>query len=142
MFKFGKKSKKQIDTCHKDLQLILNTAISISRIDFGVSEGHRPISLQQKYFKEGKSTIDGITEFGKHNVFPSKAVDIYGYVKRKANYDPLVLSYLAGLLVTVAAMLKMQGLIEHELRWGGNWDRDGEILTDQDFDDLVHFELI
>jgi peptidoglycan L-alanyl-D-glutamate endopeptidase CwlK len=28
-----------------------------------------------------------------------------------------------------------------KLRWGGNWDRDGEPVTDQDFQDLVHFEL-
>jgi hypothetical protein len=28
------------------------------------------------------------------------------------------------------------------IRWGGNWDMDGEPITDQDFQDLVHFELI
>jgi hypothetical protein len=27
------------------------------------------------------------------------------------------------------------------VRWGGNWDRDNEVVTDQKFDDLVHFEI-
>jgi peptidoglycan L-alanyl-D-glutamate endopeptidase CwlK len=27
------------------------------------------------------------------------------------------------------------------LRWGGNWDGDAEIITDQRFNDLVHWEL-
>lgn len=29
-----------------------------------------------------------------------------------------------------------------DIRWGGNWDMDGEPVTDQNFQDLVHFELV
>ena len=42
----------------------------------------------------------------------------------------------------VAEMLYKQGGITHKLRWGGNWDMDGEILIDQSFDDRPHVELI
>ena len=38
-------------------------------------------------------------------------------------------------------MLWEKGLIDHVIRWGGNWDSDGVIIRDQGFDDLVHFEL-
>ena len=77
MFKFSKRSIDKLNTCHKDLQLIMNTVISVSNIDFGISEGHRSIELQNKYFKEGKSQIDGITKKGKHNYDPSLAVDMF-----------------------------------------------------------------
>jgi len=33
-------------------------------------------------------------------------------------------------------------MLEVDLRWGGNWDMDGEPITDQDFQDLVHFEEV
>ncbi len=28
------------------------------------------------------------------------------------------------------------------IRWGGNWDQDGEPVTDQDFQDLMHYEIV
>jgi len=141
-FNFGKNSKGKIDTCHADMQLILNTAISISDVDFGVSEGNRSIEKQKKYFDQGKSKIDGITKKGKHNYLPSLAADIYAFVEGKASYHKETLSYLAGLIHAVAEILLKQGKITHRLRWGGNWDMDGTILIDQSFDDSPHLELV
>jgi hypothetical protein len=43
--------------------------------------------------------------------------------------------------MAVAGILLNQGRITHELVSGLNWDSDGEIITDQKFQDLVHFEL-
>jgi peptidoglycan L-alanyl-D-glutamate endopeptidase CwlK len=142
IFNFGTGSRNKIASCHADLQLILFTAISISDVDFGVSEGNRSIELQKKYFDQGKSKIDGVTKKGKHNYSPSLAADIYAFVNGRASYDKETLSYLAGLLHAVAELLFMHGKITHHLRWGGNWDMDGEILLDQSFDDRPHIELI
>ena len=141
-YTFGEKSQKAINTCHNDLKLILETAIRLSLIDFGVSEGNRSIKKQYEYFKKGLSQIDGITKKGKHNYVPSMAVDYYGFVNGKLSYDLETLSYLAGMFHAVTEMLLEQGKITHGIRWGGNWDRDGEILTDQTFDDRPHIELI
>lgn len=141
-YQFGKASKEAIATCHHDLQLILNTAIEISDVDFGVSEGNRPIEKQKQYFDQGKSKIDGITRKGKHNYKPSLAADYYAYVNGRACYDKETLSYLAGLFRAITEMLLAQGKITHRIRWGGNWDMDGEILLDQSFDDRPHIELI
>jgi len=140
--KFGNSSKQRLSTCHTDLQLIMNTAIGISDIDFGIAEGHRSIEDQQKYFREGKSKIDGINKKGKHNYSPSLAADIYAYVNGKASWSNEDLNYLAGLIHAVAEMLFSQGKVSHKIRWGGNWDMDGEILIDQSFDDRPHFELV
>ena len=41
----------------------------------------------------------------------------------------------AGYVLAVADQQRLQ------LRWGGDWDMDGDFL-DQRFDDLVHFELV
>jgi peptidoglycan L-alanyl-D-glutamate endopeptidase CwlK len=43
--------------------------------------------------------------------------------------------YLAGVIQCAAAELG------YDLRWGGNWDGDGEIIKDQKFNDLPHFEI-
>ncbi len=140
--KFGKNSIKQIETMHPDLQKIFKTAVQYTFVDFGVSEGHRSVAKQLQFFNQGKSKIDGINKKGKHNYKPSLAGDIYAYVNRKANYEIHNMCYLAGLIQAVASLLFEQGKITHKLRWGGNWDSDGVILTDQSFDDTPHFELI
>jgi len=134
MFKFSKTSRERLDTCDGALIQVMEDALRASDVDFGISEGHRSIERQQRLYNEGKSKIDGITRKGKHNENPSKAVDIYAWVNG-ANYDKENLCYIAGVVHAVAAN---HGL---NVRWGGNWDRDNIIITDQSFDDLVHFEL-
>lgn len=143
MYIFGKRSQSQLDTCHKDLQLIANEALKVSRVDFSIVEGSRPVELQQKYFKEGKSKIDGIKIKGNHNYQPSRAFDIAVYVsgKPKLTYNANHLCYIAGIIIGVSERLYTAGQTNHKIRWGGNWDRDGEILTDQNFDDMPHFEI-
>ena len=142
MNKLSKTSKERLGTCHPDLILIIETAITISNIDFGVAEGYWPLSLQKKYFDEGKSKIDGINKKGKHNVVPSMAVDIYAYFNGKAQWDKESLSYISGVIHAVTEMLLKEDKISHRIRWGGNWDMDGVILIDQSFDDRPHYELI
>jgi peptidoglycan L-alanyl-D-glutamate endopeptidase CwlK len=141
MFQFGRKSKLQIATAHQDWQLILSTAIMVTEVDFGVAEAHRSKTLQLQYFNEGRTECDGINILSKHNYYPSLAVDIYPYVNGKAKWVTADLSYLAGIIKAVSEMLYAQGKITHKVRWGGNWDKDGEILTDQQFDDMPHMEL-
>lgn len=142
MYKFSTTSKKRLLTAHPDLIRIMEKAISISDIDFGISEGYRSVEKQQQYFREGKSKIDGITRKSKHNHTPSLAVDIYPWVDGRADWDNEHLSYLAGLIQGIAEILSESGEINHKIRWGGNWDMDGTILLDQSFDDRPHFELI
>lgn len=142
MYKFGNTSKSRLQTCHKDIQLIMNEAIKITNVDFGIAEGYRSIEKQQQYFKEGKSKIDGVSKKGKHNYSPSLAVDIYPYFENGAKWDNEHLSYLSGIIHAVSEILFADGKISHKVRWGGNWDMDGIILIDQSFDDRPHFELV
>ena len=143
MFTFGDKSKQKLASCHKDLILIMELAISISPIDFGISEGQRTTERQQKLFREGKSRIDGISKMGMHNYTPSMACDIFAYIPQQKNlaYDYATLTFLAGLITSCANILHEKGAINNVVRWGGNWDSDDIIIKDQNFIDLPHFEL-
>lgn len=146
-FTFGKKSKKQLNTCHKDLQLIMNESLKVSEVDFAANEGHRSDKLQLKYFLQGYSKLDPRDpekkKKAKHLKDPSQAVDIKVYVKGRPDlvYDKKHLCYLAGIIMTTAKRLLAEKKITHKLRWGGNWDKDGIILYDHTLQDYPHYEI-
>jgi len=147
MYQFGKRSAEKLQTCHKDLQVIMNLSLSRSKIDFGISEGYRTTGRQKELFDQGKSKIDGINKLGKHNLSPSEAVDIYTYhsdkkTRSKIAYDKSHLSYISGIIDSCVLELLEKGDITHKIRWGANWDSDGIIDFDQSFDDFPHFELL
>ena len=154
-YKFGKRSKEKLATCHKDIQAVLNLAITRSRVDFGVSEGHRPVERQKELYAIGRTVdkfkrtitnVDGVRNKGKHNVEPSEAVDIYVWHdsasrRKQISYDEVHLSYVAGIIESCALELKAKGKIRSVIRWGGNWDSDGVIKFDQNLNDMPHFEI-
>lgn len=149
MFKFGKVSTERLETCHQDLQLIMNTAITLTDVDFGIAEGYRSPERQQELYAQGRTApgaivtqIDGVNKFGKHNQKPSMAVDIYAFVDGKASWHGETITYIMGVIRAATSMLIQTKQITHNLRWGGNWDMDGQILTDQGFDDRPHVELV
>tara|TARA_R110000787_G_scaffold274731_1_gene382816 strand:- start:706 stop:1182 length:477 start_codon:yes stop_codon:yes gene_type:complete len=156
MYSYGKNSIIEVKSCHSDMQKILNLSIQRSKVDFGVSEGARSIRVQQAYYAIGRTTelhrrpitnVDGITKLSKHNRIPSEAADIYIYhpiksIREDIIYNQLHLSYVAGIIDSVAKELFEKGEVTSLVRWGGNWDGDGIIDLDQRFDDLPHFELI
>ncbi len=144
IYKFAKSSIKRLEEANEDLRIICYTVKERSGIDFDVSCSYRSIFDQNKVFKAGKSTIDGINNRGKHNTKPAEAVDIYCYTDKggKASYTVHQMSYLAGVFQAVSEELYESGITSHKIRWGGNWDSDGVLITDQEFDDLPHFEII
>jgi peptidoglycan L-alanyl-D-glutamate endopeptidase CwlK len=112
-------------------------SLSVGLIDFAVIEGVRSKEKQNKYFDEGKSKVRWPN--GKHNVrYPNdkaKAVDIVPYVNGKISWKKEHCIFLAGIVMTMAKILNL-GIV-----WGGNWNKNLEPVTDQSFDDLVHFQL-
>lgn len=145
-YSLGNASKEKLATCHTDLQKIITLAISMSKVDFGISEGQRSVKRQKELFDAGKSKIDGIKTLGKHNLTPSEAVDIYTYtpdaaMRQKIAYDRVHLGYIAGVIDAAAVILLEKKEVSHIIRWGANWDSNGVIDFDQSFDDYPHFEL-
>ena len=155
----GQRSLKQYNTLHPDLQKIIDWGLRFCIVDFTLTEGHRPVERQFELYKKGREFVDGrwkvknkkwiVTKIdgynikGKHNHDPSLAVDFCAYVPGKVEklmWDTNHLSYIASSLVTIAEFLFEKGDIEHKLRWGGNWDKDGD-LADNNFYDRPHVEL-
>lgn len=139
-YTFGNKSKKQLDTCHKDLQTICNEVIK--SFDFSILEGTRTLQQQQIYFKDNKSKLDGINKKSKHQSLPSMAVDVAPYPINFENKDKVRARFylLAGYMLQASEQLYNDNKISHKLIWGGDWDNDKD-FEDQTFDDLPHFEL-
>lgn len=151
MYSFGNKSQQELNTCHKDIQRILNEVIKF--YDFSVNEGLRSQERQQKLFREGKSHLDGINKKSKHQGqyddegnFVSFAVDIVPYKKGYNPWEETELNLrrfyvLMGRVQQSADELFANGEIQHKIRCGIDWDND-DIYSDQNFHDMPHFELI
>lgn len=134
MPKFSKRSIEHLQKCHVDLQTLMNEVIKT--IDITVMCGHRGEKEQNEAFDKGYSKLK--YPESKHNKTPSLAVDVVPY---PTYYDDVTKLKEMGLyIVEVAKKLLDEGKITHEIRWGGDWDSDGD-LNDQTFIDYPHFEI-
>ena len=152
------RSHTTFETLHPDLQRIISWCLDYCAVDFSLIEGHRPPSKQFEYYQKGRelvgndwvvvnkkkviTNVDGIKVKGKHNYKPSRAVDLCAYVPDKPQlaWDSIHLTYLAATFIAVGEFMYKEGLITHKLRWGGNWDKDGD-LDDNRLVDRPHIEL-
>jgi len=124
MYKLGKKSQERLRGVNSQLVNILFELVKI--MDITVLEGVRTQERQDKLVAEGKSK----TKFSKH--ITGRAVDIAPYPIDWEDRDRF--HYMGGMLRGIS---KQMG---YKVRWGGDWDSDGE-TKDNNFDDLVHIEL-
>ena len=128
MFKFGKKSRTNLDTSHPLLQKVYNEVIK--HVDCSVLEGHRDERRQEQLFSEGKTKVR--YPLGRHNTNPSSAVDVTPYPVKWEDRERQTL--FAGFVLGIARSMCIK------LRWGGDWDMDFQV-NDNRFDDFPHFEL-
>lgn len=127
MPKFSEKSKNKLSTCDERLIEILDEVIK--EYDCTILEGHRSIERQAELYASGRSRV----KLGKHNAYPSLAVDVAPYPVDWENRERFISfgSFLKG-------VAHSKGI---EIRWGADWNSNWN-FEDQHFDDLVHFELI
>jgi peptidoglycan L-alanyl-D-glutamate endopeptidase CwlK len=149
---YSKRSEKRLATC--TAKIITVFSLVIRHFDHTIICGHRTEQDQNAAYDAKKSKVKW--PFGKHNQWPSQAVDAGPYNPDTKSVDwpdaevgkvvndshPEAGTYIktlarwyyfAGFVIGAAAALGIK------LRCGADWDRD-TILTDQKFDDLVHFE--
>lgn len=125
---FGGRSLANLSTCHPDLQRVFHEVVK--HFDCSVLTGHRDQRTQDRHFREGTSKVQWPNS--KHNQEPSLAADVAPYPTNWA--DTQRFYYFAGFVMATAKAMDI------ELRFGGDWDGDTQVL-DQSFLDLVHFEL-
>lgn len=125
MPRFGKRSKSRLKGVDARLVNVLNELIKI--MDVTVIEGLRTRERQEELLKQGATK----TRFSKH--IEGKAVDIAPYPIDWKDRDRF--HYMGGMIRGIAQQLGIK------VRWGGDWRNDG-ITANNNFDDLVHIELV
>ena len=128
MPKFGKRSRESLATCDERLQKVFNEVIK--HVDCSVLEGHRSQERQDELYESGKTKVKYPN--GRHNSNPARAVDVTPYPVNWEDRERQTL--FAGFVLGIANQMGI------ELRWGGDWDQDFEVM-DNRFDDFPHFEL-
>jgi|TARA_R110000824_G_scaffold354089_2_gene541173 hypothetical protein len=124
MPRFGKRSKERLKGVNSKLVNVLNELVKI--MDVTIIEGLRTEARQNELLAQGKSK----TKYSKH--LEGKAVDLAPYPidwKDRERFH-----YMGGMVRGIGQQMGVT------IRWGGDWDSDGEI-KDNGFDDLVHVEI-
>ena len=128
MPRYGRRSRRNLNTCDKSLQGLFNEVIK--HFDCSVLGGFRDRDGQDTAYASGHSTKKWPDS--KHNSKPSIAVDVAPYPIDWKDIERFI--YFGGV---VKGFAFESGL---PLRWGGDWNNDTQ-LSDNIFDDLVHFEV-
>lgn len=125
-FALGKKSLTRLVGVHPHLVQVVKRAIEITEFDFGVFEGVRTLARQKELVAAGKSKTLNSRHLSGH------AVDLY------PTGNPIPWERCVAVKAAMFAAAAEQHV---PLRWGGDWDMDGD-SKDEKFYDGPHFELL
>lgn len=140
VLKFSEASESKLDGVHPQLVHVVRIALSFGISDFSVREGVRTLERQKLLFAQGATK----TMSSKHLIQPDgygHAVDLYPApidMVRVNNNDAREIArfgMIAGLMLRAAQEFGLK------IRWGGDWDSDGQTL-DHSFFDAPHFEMV
>jgi peptidoglycan L-alanyl-D-glutamate endopeptidase CwlK len=146
MFKLSKASQARLATVNMALQNVVNRAIQITEVDFGVVQGNRTRADQEKLYGQGRTAaqmkaaglnpalarpdLPVVTKTMNSNHIGGRAVDLAPYVNGKIEWDN---SGKLGLYPKIAKAMKQAAKeLGVPIEWGGDWTS---------FKDRPHFEL-
>jgi peptidoglycan L-alanyl-D-glutamate endopeptidase CwlK len=134
-FKLSDRSLERAKDVNPKLINLILLAIRRTPIDFGVAwmGGKRTPEEQNQLFKEGYSQCDGYVKISKHQ--SGDAIDLNVFVGSKMIDNKEMLCVVAGVMFACANELNIK------IRWGLDWNSNGNIL-DNKFNDMYHFEII
>ena len=149
MYKWSKRSVKNINTVHEVVQIIAQRLITKTPYDIGVLDngGLRTAGQQHEIFMAGNSKCDGYHIKSYHQ--SGLAIDFVPYVNGSFTWNngKAFLS-IAKVVFEIWKEMQLTGEAEnYHLHWGGYWgdqDLDGDNLlevTDKLGWDMAHFEL-
>jgi len=140
---YGSRSISKLDTCHPDLVEVFHLYRQRQYFEITIIHGWRGEEVQHQAFIEGNSTKDWPDS--KHNFLDatgkplSLAVDFGPWCLLPSGKwgvpwkDTHAFAIIGGMLLACAKELG------HNLRYGGDWDMDGQ-TTDQNLMDWGHIE--
>lgn len=119
-FKFSARSLEKLKTVQPDLQLVMMQAITLTPIDFAITEGIRSVEKQRTLVIRGASKTMNSRHLNGH------AVDVAAFIGREVRWDWPLYELIADSVKQAAKNLKIP------IEWGGDWKR---------FRDGPHFQL-
>lgn len=119
-FKLSRRSLARLEGVHPDLVRVVNLAIELTEVDFGVTEGMRTIEKQREYVARGASKTMNSRHLTGH------AVDLVAYIGAEVRWDWPLYHKIAD------AMKRAANSLGVPIVWGGDW---------RSFKDGPHFEL-
>jgi len=139
MYQLGNKSRETLKGVHPDLVRVIEKAISISKQDFTVLEGVRTKQRQQELYAQGRSKPGAIVTWtlnSRHFIQRDgwgHAVDLVPW--------PVDWNTLSKFDAVADAMFRASKELGTPIRWGADWDRDGN-PRERGETDSPHFELV
>lgn len=119
-YPYGKKSLKERETLHPDLQKVVDE--TAEEINCTLLCGHRNQKDQDAAFAKGNSKLKWPDS--RHNTWPSEAVDIVPY--------PLDWKNIKAFKQLAEKVKEAAGKVNVEIEWGGDW---------KNFRDYPHYQL-
>ena len=130
-YRFGKDSLENLSSVDPRLEEIAKLVLIIK--DHSIIKGHRGQVEQDAAYASGASHV--FWPNGKHNKFPSLAIDVQTYPRPADDQDLRDEQlYLLGLYKGIGSLIGVR------LRTGADWQNDGVIKT-IGFVDLFHVEI-
>ena len=132
-FKLGKTSLARLQGVDETLVNVVKRAIEISEVDFTVIEGVRTLERQRELYAQGRTAPGKIvTWIMKSKHIEGKAVDLVPY--------PLDWNDIEKFNKIKDAMFQAAKELDVNLRWGADWDSDGNYRENGEYDS-PHFEI-
>ena len=128
-YHLSQRSTERLSGVHLSLRSCVNTAIEITTVDFGVTEGLRTEDRQAELVAKGLSQ----TMKSKH--LDGSAVDLVGYIGGRVSWE--MSAYFAIAEAMKAAALKHSV----PLRWGGAWHCPDIRFSEGNMEEL-HWEYV
>lgn len=155
-FKLSKRSTDRLIGVHPDLVRVVERAIEITKIDFMVVEGLRSRDRCAELYGKGRTaaqcsakSVDtkwanpGVSKVtwlnNPYNSKHCKKSDGYGHAVDLLP-EPYDWKDVDHFVTMSKAMIAAAAELGVKMRWGGNWDMDGQI-RERGENDLPHFEL-
>lgn len=120
-FRLGKASRAELQGVDPGLVRVVERAIELTTVDFGVSEGLRSLSRQRELYEAGASrTLDSYHLPDANGV--GWAVDLYAWIAGKPQWQSAPMH-------AIAVAMRQAGIEQsYSLVWGAVWDRKLEQL--------------
>lgn len=108
-FKFSQRSENNLKGVNADLVKLARRALKLSAIDFGITEGVRPLARQRKLVAEGKSQTMNSRHLSGH------AIDVFAYPTPAGSWEWKYYELIAEAFRQASRELRIP------VEWGGDW---------------------